>query len=215
MTDARLKSIIDRILRLKEEQDAIGDDIKDVYAEAKADGYNKTAIGQVVSHVRAVMKNREKVETNDADFSLYLAAYEAPAPLPRAHTHTRATPATNNGGADEVAEHADIPKLNAPEPSQSAASAATEESEDRSADAPPAPITSLPGTEADADPAPFALADARLISRVTAARRKGLPADEAGDSARYQRLVKSGALVLAGGRLFNPTLAPALADEVA
>ena len=45
----QIKSIIERILRLKEEQDALASDIRDVYAEAKSNGHNKTALGQAVA----------------------------------------------------------------------------------------------------------------------------------------------------------------------
>ncbi|MDX1035654.1 DUF2312 domain-containing protein, partial [Sinorhizobium medicae] len=33
-SDAQIRAFIDRILRLKEEQDTIGEDIRDIYAEA-------------------------------------------------------------------------------------------------------------------------------------------------------------------------------------
>lgn len=83
--NAQLKSFIDRILRLKEEQDAIGDDVKDVYAEAKGQGFDKTALGNVVSHVRRIAKKgADAISEQDAIFALYLDAYEgrahAPAP---------------------------------------------------------------------------------------------------------------------------------------
>lgn len=39
-TDDRLRLLIERVERLEEEKKGIGDDIKDVYAEAKAVGYD-------------------------------------------------------------------------------------------------------------------------------------------------------------------------------
>ena len=54
--------------------------------------------------------------------------------------------------------------------------------------------------------APITLADAKLISRITETKRRGLNTTEAGDSARWQRLVATGALVVSGGRLFNASL---------
>ena len=54
--DARLRSFIDRVLRLKEEQDALADDIREVYAEAKGEGFDKTALGEVVSYLRKIEK---------------------------------------------------------------------------------------------------------------------------------------------------------------
>lgn len=71
-----LASYIDRILRLKEEQDGISADIKDIYAEAKANGYDKTALGLVVSHLRKKQKAPEKVAEQGELFDLYLTAYE-------------------------------------------------------------------------------------------------------------------------------------------
>lgn len=47
-TDDRLRLLIERIERLAEEKQGIADDIKDVYAEAKAVGYDTKAIREVV-----------------------------------------------------------------------------------------------------------------------------------------------------------------------
>lgn len=44
----QLKSIIERIERLEEEKKAISSDIRDVYAEAKGNGYDVTALRTVV-----------------------------------------------------------------------------------------------------------------------------------------------------------------------
>ncbi|RVP96993.1 DUF2312 domain-containing protein [Sinorhizobium meliloti] len=84
--DAQIKAFIDRILRLKEEQDTIGEDIRDIYAEAKSMGFDKTAMGNVVAHLRKVAKKgHDTVAEQGAIFDLYLCAYEgksshAPAP---------------------------------------------------------------------------------------------------------------------------------------
>lgn len=47
-TDDRLRLLIERVERLSEEKQGIADDIKDVYAEAKAVGYDTKAIREVV-----------------------------------------------------------------------------------------------------------------------------------------------------------------------
>jgi len=47
-TDDRLRLLIERIERLEEEKKGIGDDIKDVYAEAKATGYDAKIMRQIV-----------------------------------------------------------------------------------------------------------------------------------------------------------------------
>lgn len=75
MSDGQLRSIIDRILRLKEGQDEIGNDVKEIYAEAKSNGYDKTAIGKVVAHLRARGKDASKFDEQEAIFALYLSDY--------------------------------------------------------------------------------------------------------------------------------------------
>lgn len=84
--EGQLKSIIDRILRLKSEQDDLASDIRGIYTEAKANGFDKTAIGQIVTHLR----KREKLgptesAERDAMFDLYLHAYEGGEPASRTH----------------------------------------------------------------------------------------------------------------------------------
>jgi len=71
----QVKSIIERILRLKEEQDALSSDIRDVYAEAKSNGHDKTAIGQAVALIRKKEKDPQKFDELDSMTELYLAAY--------------------------------------------------------------------------------------------------------------------------------------------
>jgi uncharacterized protein (UPF0335 family) len=76
-TEAEIKQFIERVLRLKEEQDTLGEDIREVYAEAKGRGYDKTVLGNVVSHVRKVEKlGRDTLSEREAIFDLYLTAYE-------------------------------------------------------------------------------------------------------------------------------------------
>jgi uncharacterized protein (UPF0335 family) len=82
--DARIRSFIDRVKALKDEQAAIGEQIKGVYAEAAAEGHDKTAMGAVVRHLIAVEKNPGKAAEKATNFDLYLAAYERAEP---AHAH--------------------------------------------------------------------------------------------------------------------------------
>ncbi|MDE3809930.1 DUF2312 domain-containing protein [Sinorhizobium meliloti] len=80
-SDAQIRAFIDRILRLKEEQDTIGEDIRDIYAEAKSTGFDKTAMGNVVAHLRKVAKKgSDTVAEQGAIFDLYLCAYEGKSP---------------------------------------------------------------------------------------------------------------------------------------
>ena len=44
----QLKAIVERIERLEEEKKAIADDIRDVYAEAKANGYDTKIMRMIV-----------------------------------------------------------------------------------------------------------------------------------------------------------------------
>ena len=46
--DSRLRLLIERIERLEEEKKGIADDIRDVYAEAKAVGYDPKIMRQIV-----------------------------------------------------------------------------------------------------------------------------------------------------------------------
>jgi len=77
MSELRLKSFVDRVLRLKEEQDALSADIREVYAEAKGEGYDKTAMGELVAYLRKVeKKGADAVAEKQTHFDLYLDAYE-------------------------------------------------------------------------------------------------------------------------------------------
>ena len=47
-SDDRLRLLIERVERLEEEKKGVGDDIKDVYSEAKATGYDAKIMRQIV-----------------------------------------------------------------------------------------------------------------------------------------------------------------------
>ncbi len=87
--DKQLKAYIDRVLRLKEEQDALGQDIRDVYAEAKAEGYDKTVMGKLVAHLRKVLKEGDgAIAEAESIFDTYLNAYQrASGTVVATHTH--------------------------------------------------------------------------------------------------------------------------------
>lgn len=67
----QLKSIVERIERLEEEKKAIADDIKDVYAEAKANGFDTKTLRTVV---RLRKQDRAEREEQEALLDLYLHA---------------------------------------------------------------------------------------------------------------------------------------------
>lgn len=67
----QLKSIIARIERLEEEKKAIADDIKEVYAEAKANGYDTKVLRKVISLRK---QDRDERAEQEALLELYLGA---------------------------------------------------------------------------------------------------------------------------------------------
>ncbi len=70
-TAQQLKSIIERIERLEEEKKALMEDIKEVYSEAKGNGFDAKIIRKVVS-IRK-QETAERVEQEQL-IDLYLAA---------------------------------------------------------------------------------------------------------------------------------------------
>lgn len=67
---ARLKSFVERICRLEEEKKALGDDVKDVYSEAKGVGFDTKILRKVVK--RSQMDPDKRREEDDL-----LDTYEA------------------------------------------------------------------------------------------------------------------------------------------
>ena len=67
----QLKSIVQRIERLEEEKKTIADDIKEVYAEAKANGYDTRVLRRVVALRKQDLDERKEFE---AILDLYLQA---------------------------------------------------------------------------------------------------------------------------------------------
>lgn len=59
----QLKSIIERIERLEEEKKTISDDVKDVYAEAKGNGYDVKALRKIISLRKQDPQERQEQET--------------------------------------------------------------------------------------------------------------------------------------------------------
>ena len=59
----QLKSIIERIERLEEEKKSISDDIRDVYAEAKGNGYDAKALRTIVRLRKLDANERAEQET--------------------------------------------------------------------------------------------------------------------------------------------------------
>lgn len=62
-TDERLRLLVERVERLEEEKKGISDDIKDVYLEAKAVGYDAKIMRQVVRLRKMEADARREMET--------------------------------------------------------------------------------------------------------------------------------------------------------
>jgi uncharacterized protein (UPF0335 family) len=67
----QLKAIIERVERLEEEKKAIADDIRDVYAEAKGNGFDIKALRTVV---RLRKQDKQEREEHEAILDTYLQA---------------------------------------------------------------------------------------------------------------------------------------------
>ena len=63
VTDDRLRLLIERVERLEEEKKAIADDIKDVFIEAKAVGYDAKIMKQVIKLRKMNPDDRVEMET--------------------------------------------------------------------------------------------------------------------------------------------------------
>ncbi|MEM8772694.1 MAG: DUF2312 domain-containing protein [Pseudomonadota bacterium] len=67
----RLRSFIERVERLEEEKAAIMNDVKEIYAEAKGEGYDVKILRQVV---RIRKMDRAERQEAEALLDLYLSA---------------------------------------------------------------------------------------------------------------------------------------------
>lgn len=67
----QIKSIIERVERLEEEKSAIAGDIKEVYSEAKSNGYDTKILRMIVKLRKMDDGERQEI---DAILDLYLSA---------------------------------------------------------------------------------------------------------------------------------------------
>ncbi len=67
----QLRSLVDRIERLEDDKKAITDDLKEVYAEAKAGGFDTKTIRRVLAWKK---QNREEIAEEESLLELYLSA---------------------------------------------------------------------------------------------------------------------------------------------
>ena len=71
VTADELRLLIERAERLEEEKKGISDDIKDVFAEAKARGFDKKAV-RTIMNIRK--KKREDYQQEEAILEVYMRA---------------------------------------------------------------------------------------------------------------------------------------------
>jgi uncharacterized protein (UPF0335 family) len=71
VNSGHLRAFIERIEKLEEEKKALADDIKDVYAEAKGNGFDVKILRKIVSIRR---QDRDKRREEEEILELYLAA---------------------------------------------------------------------------------------------------------------------------------------------
>lgn len=60
---AQLRAFVERIERLEEEKQTIADDIKDVYGEAKATGFDTKALRKIIQERKQDQDARQEFET--------------------------------------------------------------------------------------------------------------------------------------------------------
>ena len=68
---SQLKSIIERIERLEEDKAAVANDLKEVYAEAKGNGFDTKVLRKVI---RLRKQDKAKRQEEEALIDLYLSA---------------------------------------------------------------------------------------------------------------------------------------------
>ncbi|WP_040309024.1 DUF2312 domain-containing protein [Asticcacaulis biprosthecium] len=68
---SRLRTIIERVERLEEDRAVISNDIKEVYSEAKGEGFDTKILKRVVTFRKM---DKVKREEEDAVFDLYISA---------------------------------------------------------------------------------------------------------------------------------------------
>jgi uncharacterized protein (UPF0335 family) len=71
MINNQLQSIVDRIEKLEDDRALLATDIKEIYAEAKSNGFDPKILKKVIA-IRK--KNREEVEMEDQLVQTYMSA---------------------------------------------------------------------------------------------------------------------------------------------
>lgn len=88
----QIRAFVERIMRMREEARAINDDIREIYAEAKGNGFDKTVLGKLVLYVEKRATKADELAEKDALFDLYLEAFDGRSSRTHAHEDTNPTP---------------------------------------------------------------------------------------------------------------------------
>lgn len=83
----QIRAFVERILRMKEEARAINDDIREIYAEAKVNGFDKTVLGQIVNYIEKRDKDPDTLAYRSTLFDLYLGAIDGTGTVSATHAH--------------------------------------------------------------------------------------------------------------------------------
>ena len=100
MDATKLKSYVERIERLEEEQAAIGGDKKDIFAEAKSHGFNTKVLRRLIRERKRSAADREQEE---AELETYRAALNAGVALVKSGLSLRE--AAKQSGASKSSIH--------------------------------------------------------------------------------------------------------------
>lgn len=103
-----IRSYVDRIRRLKDEARELNRDIREIYAEAKSNGFDKTILGKVVNYVEKREEDRDAVTESEALFDMYLSAYDGRVGT-RIATHAHETKTEPLPPADTAAQEGGTP----------------------------------------------------------------------------------------------------------
>lgn len=79
MTNNQLQSIVERIEKLEDDRALLAADVKEIYAEAKSNGFDPKIIKKVIA-IRK--KNREEVEAEEQLLHTYMSALGMLSDLP-------------------------------------------------------------------------------------------------------------------------------------
>ncbi len=63
VSDDQLRLFIERVERLEEEKKGIADDVRDIYSEAKGQGYDTKIMRQIVRLRKMSQQDRQEMET--------------------------------------------------------------------------------------------------------------------------------------------------------